>query len=298
MSVIDASGTATASLAGINLNLLLALDALLTEPSVTAAAKRLGVTQSAMSHSLSQLRALLGDPLIVRTHAGRQLTATAERLSGPLRRTLHDVERLLAGAAGDFVSALLVPALVALTTSEAPGVNLAVRVPDTRRMVAELENGDVDLCIAVRPPDSPGLFQRKILDETFACVARQDHPVLKKKLDLLTYTELPHVLVTPQGEGPSFVDQLLAEHGLRRRVALRIPYFLAAPMVVAETDLVLTLPRSVANLLSARFGLAVYDPPLSLGSFSMQMIWHERFDRDPAHVWFRDLVQRGATAKK
>ncbi len=309
MSTIDTARSASAHLAKINLNLLVALDALLSEASVTLAAKRLGVTQSAMSHSLSQLRTLLGDPLLARTRGERRLTVVAERLSGPLRRLLHDVERLLDGApsfeptlahrsfsiaTGDFIAVALVPALLELAVREAPGINLTVRTPDTRRMIAELETGDVEVYVVVRPPDSPGLLQRKILDERFACVAREDHPALRKGLDLLSFTELPHVLVTPQGEGPSLVDELLAQRGLKRRVALRIPYFLAGPMVVCNSDLVLTVPQSVADLLARRFRLAIYDPPLALPGFSMQMVWHERFDKEPAHAWFRDLVQRGA----
>jgi DNA-binding transcriptional LysR family regulator len=309
MSNLDTARSASARLAQVNLNLLVALDALLGEETVTLAAERLGVTQSAMSHSLAQLRALFGDPLIARSRGERRLTATAERLLGPLRRALHDVERLLGGApsfepstsqrsfsvaAGDFTAVTLLPKLLAITRTEAPTIQLAVRPPDMRRMVDELETGDVELYLAVRAPDSPGLLQRKILNERFACVARKNHPALKGKLDLLTFSELPHALVTTQGEGPSLVDQLLANQGLKRQIVLRIPYFLAGPMVVANTDLVLTLPRRVAELLADRFELAVYEPPLALPGFAMQMVWHERFDKDPAHAWFRELVQRGA----
>ncbi|MFO0564889.1 MAG: LysR family transcriptional regulator [Polyangiaceae bacterium] len=309
MARVRGSRPAPLRLQQINLNLLIALEAILTEGSVTGAARRLGVTQSAMSHSLAQLRALLKDPILVRARGSHKLTLTAEHLVVPVRRTLHEIERVLGGApdfdpatseqsysiaAGDFVSVTLGREVLALLEHEAPHAKLSLRVPDARRMVAELESGDVDLHVVVRAPDSPGLRQRKLFDETFACVVRKGHPALARGLDLLTFTELPHALVTPQGEGPSLVDDLLARQGLKRKIVLRIPYFLAAPMLVASRDLVLTLPRSAAELLAQRFGLSVLEPPLPLPGFSLQMVWHERFDGDASHVWFRELVQRAA----
>src|SRR5262245_6809660 len=188
MSTSDPAETAALRLARVNLNLLVALDALLSEASVTQAAKKVGVTQSAMSHSLAQLRDLFSDPLLVRSRGNTRLTATAAALSSPLRRALYDVDRLIGGAPafdaaatarafhvalGDSISVALVPGLIHVLEREAPKASLALRATDSRRMVAELEAGEVELYLAPRAPEGAGLLQRKLLDESFVCVARR-----------------------------------------------------------------------------------------------------------------------------
>ena len=298
-----------AALASLNLNLLLALAALLDEANVTRAAARLGVTQSAMSHNLRQLRALLGDRLLVRGPRGMLRTPHAEALRGPLRRGLGELERVVAGrvgwspatdarvfhlALGDYVGVQILPPLLEVLGREAPRVDVDVRPADLRDSTAQLEAGELDVVVALDASDTPGLRQRALLSDTFVCVARRGHPELQGPLDLDRFCELPHVLISPRGLSGSFVDSALARLGRRRRVALRVPYFLVAPLVVARSDLLLTAPARLAHDLAQHYPLQILPAPLELPRFTLNLIWHERFDDDPAHRWLRDALCRAA----
>lgn len=291
-------------LSAINLNLLVALGALLEEANVTRAAARLGVTQSAMSHSLRELRELLGDQLLVRGPRGMLRTPRAEALRGPLRRGLSELERVVAGqvgwspardarvfrvAAGDLVSVQLLPSLLERIGREAPRVDLDVRAADLPRSVAQLESGELDVLVALEV-DAPGLRRRALLHDRFACLVRAGHPHVADGLDLDLYCRLPHVLIAPRGESGSFVDTALAGLGRARRVALRVPYFLVAPLVVARSDMILTAPASLARELAAHYPLVVLPVPFDLPGFTLHLVWHERFDDDPGHRWLRDAM--------
>jgi DNA-binding transcriptional LysR family regulator len=288
-------------------NLLVALDAMLREGSVTRAAARLGVTQSAMSHALRQLRELLGDPLLVRGTGGMVLTPRAESLAVPLRRGLEDLKlalrdeplfdpaaarRAFTIATNDAVGLLILPPLLDLFGREAPGIDLDVTPGDMPRYAHQLETGALDLALGAAFDAAPGIRTRTLMAEQFACLVRADHPEVKETLDLATYVRLPHVLISPRGEGQGFVDAALEPLGLRRRIALRIRYFLLAPIVVARSSLVLTAPRRISEILAEAFPLRVLRPPLELSDFTIVMAWHERFDNDPAQRWLRRSVVR------
>ncbi|MBK9648567.1 MAG: LysR family transcriptional regulator [Deltaproteobacteria bacterium] len=295
----------------LELHHLRALDALLSERNATRAAARLGLTQSALSHSLRSLRDVLEDPLFVRGPGGLVPTPRAEAMAGPLRRALAELTRALDTQArwdpaqasrrftlvmGDAFALTLLPTLLALVRAEAPGVDLDVRAPPRGQPELGLERLDADLALGVNFDPLPGQRTRALLSETFACIARADHPELRDGLDLDTYCRLPHALVTPRGDGNSVVDTALAKLGRERRVVLRIEYFLAAPLLVAHSDLLLTLPRRLAQHLETLAALRVYAPPLALPGFTWRMLWADRTDEDPACVWLRALVLRAATA--
>ena len=299
-------------LANFNLNLLLALDGLLTQRSVTAAAKRVRVTPSAMSHSLSELRSLLDDPLLVRSGRGMVLTPRAEALVGPLHMLLGDVERLLREgglfdpttaarrfviAAPDFLASLLVPPLIAAVAREAPGVSLEV-VPSTRRGNAWLlETGDVDLALGAIVDEAPGIRRMDLCTEGFACAARKGHPAIDGALDLNTYVETPHVLITlGDDSAPTWVDEALAKLGKKRTVAVRVRYFMAAPLIVARSDLLLTGPSMLIRYFADLLPLQVLRPPIELPTYPEEAYWHERFDEDPGHAWLRRVVKKTAQA--
>lgn len=298
---------ADARLGAINLNLLTALDALLAEGNVTRAAARTGVTQSAMSHSLRQLREMLGDPLLVRGPSGMTPTPRATALREPVRRGLVELSRALAAteidprdakrtftvSSGDFFSALLLPPLLD-ALREAPGIDLNVRPADPGRDDLLLEAGEVDAVIAVAVAERATLRRVRLFTETFACLVRADHPAVGETLTLETYASLSHALISPRGSGPSFVDEALAREGLSRRIALRIPFFLAAPTIIARSDLVLTAPRRVAREFAKTLPLRVLPPPIPVASFTVHLIWHERDDADPVHAWLRKAIVRAA----
>jgi DNA-binding transcriptional LysR family regulator len=177
-------------------------------------------------------------------------------------------------------------------------VDLSVRPVDGRAVLLGLESGDLDLAIiAYRLPDEPGLRQRKLLTEEFVCIARNDHPALGDTLDLDDFVALSHALISPTGQGVGVVDRALAAQGLKRRVALRVPHFLVAPLIVTHSDLIATVPRRVAEKLAAGLPLTLYDPPISIPSFDVWQVWHERQHHEPGGRWLRALAEAAVEAR-
>jgi DNA-binding transcriptional LysR family regulator len=295
-------------LEALDLNLLVALRALLAERHVTRAAARVGLSQPAMSHALSRLRELLGDPLLVRTPNGMRPTPRAEAMAAPLERALEDIGRLMTSpapfeprlstrkfriASNDYMELVLFPRLLRRLWTEAP--NIDIRIINLAEAVnVDLAEGRLDLAMGVvelANPDPPrGIRSLDLVSDGFVCVVREDHPVVKKRLSLDDFVALPHALVAPRGEDGSVVDSALARLGKKRRDEEVWDLHRHAPHVVRETDLLLTLAARVAASLAPLLGLRRIPPPLELTSFTMAMQWHERQHVDPAHVWLRELI--------
>lgn len=268
-----------------------------------------------MSHALSRLRELLGDPLLVRTPSGMQPTPRAAAMAVELEAALDTIGRLLASpapfvpqratrkfriAANDYMELVLLPGLLARLWKEAPNVDVAI-VNLTSHTNEDLAEGRMDLAMGVVQASDAhaapkGIRSQRIVSDTFVCVVRDEHPVVRKRLSLDTFVALPHALVAPRGQAGSIVDTALARLGKRRRVAIEVPHFLVAPHVVAENDVVLTLATRVAKNLGPMLGLRQLAPPIELSGFSMAMTWHERQHADPAHAWLRGVVSAAAEA--
>ncbi len=296
-----------AGLSEVNLNLLLALQAILETRSVTKAAVVAGVSQSAMSHTLRQLRILLDDPLLVRAREGMVLTPRALSLTGPLSQGLSmlqqalrtqpyfdplTVRRRFSMVTSDSFALFFLPVLIKTLSEVAPGVDIDVRPAEVEGLAHQLESGEVQLGVVAYPDDQPSLRCVALYRETFACAVRNGHPAISSALDLETYVRLSHLLISPRGKGPSLVDTALAARGLTRRVGLRIPFFGAAAPLVAGTDLIVTAPRRLLSDAAASYGLHVLEPPVDLPDFSVVLLWHERYENDPALAWLRGLIQR------
>jgi DNA-binding transcriptional LysR family regulator len=286
----------------LSLNLLLALEALLSEANVTRAAERIGVSQPAMSRSLQKLREQLGDDLLVRSGSGLVRTPRAERILHSLRHGLTALRRALAEeeafepstssttftiAANDVVGSRLLPALLEKLSREAPSVGVNVVPLDHADLAAQLQHGAADIAIGVDFPAIPGLKQRLLLSDDWICLVRIDHPDVGETLDLETFLRLPHALSSPRGEGTGVVDDALARLGLVRRIGLRTRYVIPAALAVQRTDLVLTMPRRSGERLGMLLGLRALAPPLELPELSVHALWHERMDDVPSHRWLR-----------
>ncbi|HXJ19242.1 MAG TPA: LysR family transcriptional regulator [Polyangia bacterium] len=297
-------------LAGVNLNLLVALDALLQERGVSGAARRAHVTPSAMSHALAELRELLGDALLVRTGRGMSLTPRAEALEIPLRRVLLDAQAIVRDpaafeprtarrnfviAAPDFLGTLVAPPVIAALAREAPGITLEL-VPSARRGNAWLlETGELDLALGAVVDDAPGIRRMDLCTEGFACAARRGHPAIDGKLSLETFVDTPHLLITlGDSARPTWIDEALAKLGRRRRVAVRVRHFMAAPLIVARTDLLMTGPSMLISHFAQLVPLQILKPPIELPTYPEEIYWHERFDADPAHRWMRELLREAS----
>ncbi len=288
-------------IAAVDLNLLPVLAVLLEERSVTQAGRRLGRTPSAVSHALSRLRALLDDPLLVRTGAGLRPTPLADQLREPLSALLEAIpgvvrpeawdparsRRQITLVASDYLQLVWLPSLMEALRS-APGLDLRV-LPPPEDLLGALGAGTVDMALVVSFREGPALHVRALGEDRFVCMMRASHPALEGALDLPTYAALPHALVAPSGKPGSFVDRALDRVGLRRRVVVQLPHFLAAPALLARSDLVLTLPERLATALQTP-ELRVVPAPVALEPIRLHLIWHERAHADPACRWLRERV--------
>ncbi|WP_424315622.1 LysR family transcriptional regulator [Castellaniella sp.] len=290
-------------LSAVDLNLLKLFEALVRERSVTQAGLRLGLSQPAASRALGRLRTMLGDRLVVRGKLGLELTPRGETLAGPVTKLLDDARGIVSPpifdpasatgritiAAHDHLSLMVLAGLIARFERHAPALSLHIAQPagDNVRLV---EQGTADLALGIFETVPGSLHRRGLYTDNFMCIVRPDHPAVTDGLSLERYVTLRHITVTISGVGESAVDVALSALGRTRHVALRVPHFLAGAMLVADSDMILTLPSRLARLLAKKLSLAPLDLPLQIVPISPAMIWHERFHGDPAHAWVRRQI--------
>lgn len=293
----------------VDLNLLLTLDTLLEVGSVTGTAERLGMSQPAVSQKLRRLRETLDDPLLVNTGGRLQPTQKAMELRDPLRRALDGLADVVVGersfeprtasvefviAAQDLFERVALPRILEALRTDAPGVRLRV-VPTEPQTDARLESGQVDFVIGPYASERPGLRRFKLLEDGFAVIAREGHPAMRGRFTLSKYLRGRHAVVSPRGSPGTFVDDILAKQGKSRTIAVQVCSFLAVPHLVANSDLLATVPTELAGAIGESLPLQRARPPFSLPAVPTFLTWHERFERAPAHRWFRERA-RGFTS--
>lgn len=291
---------------GIDLNLLVAFDALMAERSVTRAGARIGRTQPAMSAALSRLRALLQDELFVRTPKGLQPTPRALDLAEPITRGLAEIQRTLAFTRefdprtsrasltlglSEHPTFALLPRLLEMLREKAPAITLAVRnFTDRNDAIRLLDTGEADMTVGVPPAETGRILNTRLFEERFVCILRKDHPAAGRPLDLDTFLSLPHLLVSPENERFGVVDAALASKGLRRHLALTLPHMYAAPTLVASSDLIATVMEGVVAASGLAERLTMMTPPIALEPVEFTLSWHRRNDSHPAQRWFRACI--------
>ena len=284
--------------------LLVALDALLGERSVTGAAKRLGISQPAMSAQLGRLRALLDDPVLVGGASGMAPTVRMLALQEPLRQHLADLRDLVFAqrpfepteakrtfriAATDYAHAVVLPALIARLARLAPGIRVAGLPFNEATVSAQLESGAADLAITSERLIPKAIPARKLFEDRVAVVWRRGHPEVRAPMDLDLFCALDQLLVSPTGGGFSgAVDDALAKINRSRRVVGSLPSFLLAPAALRRSDCLAVLPRRVIDL--DRTDLDHGEPPIPIPGFATYQGWHARFSRDPGHLWLRETI--------
>ncbi len=295
-----------------DLSLLPILEALIEERHVSRAALRLHRSQPAVSHALARLRDIFNDPLLVRGEGGLQPTARALQLAEPLAealallRSMLDQPRFDAArcsrrfhlSLSDYGAAILLPELVARLRRSAPGMDISVVAYGRERALGALADGEIDLAVGVYPLLREGargdLRTALLFAEDFACL--WDDSEGSGALSLEAYLARPHVRVSVALQDGSEVDDALARLGHRRRIAVQIPHWSAAPALIRGTDLVLTAARrSIAPLGGGP--LRCGDVPFPLGGFPFVQTWHRRRDRDAAHQWLREQITAIAQAQ-
>ncbi len=291
----------------LGLHHLRALDAIVATGSVTRASEQLGLSQSALSHQLATLRDVMGDPLVVRGKGGLVTTPRAQALAEPLRRALADLagainpsppwdpasaQRRFVAAIPDHYVTVILANLLPRLQRDAPGIDIDVRSVGRSEMEIVLEEGRIDVAAGAIEVAPETLRSRRLRTEDFACVVRRDHPGVGETLDLDTFCALSHVLITPGGDVKGLVDSRLEALGRRRRIQVTTTHFLAAPLIVASSDLLLTGPRRLLQFMAERSELRLLEPPevLMLPTFTMGLLWHERMHADEGHRWFREQL--------
>jgi DNA-binding transcriptional LysR family regulator len=293
-------------LSGIDANLLATLDALLREKSVTRAARRLGVGQPAVSHSLSRLRAHFKDDLLVLKGRNYVLTDKAEKLASVVAnatRALADVfeeqpsfdaatsSYRFVVACSDLFGILIIPELLRTLRREAENVEVELRAMVTGGKESILDGG-VDVALGIFEDVPSRINQQSLYDDPAVCVVRADHTQVGKRLTLETYSKLPHLEIAPTADAiPALhIDRALAAIGMRRHVTLRVPYYLLAPHILEQTDHVATLSASGAEILAKMARLRVLEPPIELPTYKYSQIWDYGRNDDRAHTWFRERI--------
>ena len=297
------------NLAGLDLNLLPALEALLRRRNVTHAAAEVGLSQPAMSRALARLREIFGDPLLVRLGGGLAPTPLAEKLAPKAAAALDELRglfraedfdpstlrRLIRLAAADAQTILLAPRLIARMQAEAPGVDLRFE-PIGRDIIARMEQGHVDLCFATAAtPLPPGVFSEPIASDRLALVMRRGHPAANRAWSVADYAAYPHATVAFFGDGVSEIDARLAAAGVERRIALTTPHFMATIAAVAGSDLVTTISLSFARRFAGALDLVLREPPFP-HDLELTAVATKLRAADPAMQWFRRLLREEAAA--
>ncbi|HEX3954197.1 MAG TPA: LysR family transcriptional regulator [Stellaceae bacterium] len=294
----------------VDLNLLKAFDALMSERAVTRAAARIGLSQPAMSHALSRLRGMFGDELFVRTPAGMEPTAHAREVATLVSAAITQIEAALnLGAAFDpasstavftagmaeYAEIALVGQLAAALAERAPHATLRLLPLNGADAVEQLEAGAIDVAVAhLRTLPAPIEYQ-VLLRDPFVVVLHKAHKLAAAPLSVEAYAAQRHILVSPRGLTTGAIDRFLVDFGLRRHISLLVATYLALPAALAAADYVATVPRRAAERIAAAGDIAILPLPLDL-TMTVTMAWHRRAASEPAQNWFRALLVEAAGA--
>jgi DNA-binding transcriptional LysR family regulator len=295
----------------VDLNLLKAFDALMTERAVTRAASRIGLSQPAMSHALSRLRSLFVDELFVRAATGMEPTARAREIAPLITAAIEHIEAALrlgfgfdpATSAAIFTAGMAEYAEIALVgplarafTCNAPGATLRLLPATGRGVVEQIERGTIDVAVAHVASLPAHIEAMVLLRDPFVVVARHNHPIAAWPMSLEAYAAQNHILVSPRGATTGALDRILVDFGLKRRIALLVATYLAVPAALAGSDLIATVPRRVAEQIAANAAIAITPLPIDFAT-TVSMAWHRRTAGDPAQSWFRALLTKAAAAE-
>jgi DNA-binding transcriptional LysR family regulator len=282
----------------LDMTMLLVFAETMRHRKLTLVAKRLGLTQSAISHTVSRLRDVFGDPLFLRKPYGIEPTSraldlepriaavlamTQETLSVPAAFSPGTAQRLIRIATLDIHASLFGPALCGVFEKQAPGLELRLRFASRQEALDLLDANDVDLIVSFVANVAPHHIVRRLYEETYAVVARQKN----KGFDGSTkaYLAARHLLVSLSGDAHGIVDDVLEAKGVKRHIATVFPLFFPALAAVAETDMIATLPRRLVEANAARFKLNLFAPPINIRPFPVNAIWHKRNEKDAGLKW-------------
>lgn len=289
-----------------DLNLLKVFDALWRRGHLGRAGEELNLSQPAMSHSLKRMREQMNDPLFLKVRTGMQPSPRAVQLAPVVQSVLANVrEHMLIAPLFDPAKArrtftivmsdvgemAFLPRLLARLMKDAPFIDIQTISPSHRDLMDLLERSKVDLAIGFFPDlDGSDVFQQRLFRHGFVCLARTGHPVVNGKISQKQFRELSHVVVRTEGRSQELVEQYLRTNGVKRRELLNSPHFLSIPMVIASTDLIVTVPVPVGEVFARIADVQVLNPPYPIPSFDLRQHWHRCQHDDPGNRWLRAIT--------
>ncbi|MFL6631216.1 MAG: LysR family transcriptional regulator [Massilia sp.] len=289
----------------IDLNLLSVFQEVYRERQISAAARRLGLTQSAVSNALARLRRTFGDELFVRTAHGMQPTPLAQQMAEPIGAAMVQVALALSQrsrfdpatsgrrftlAMTDVGEVYFMPVLIERCRTVAPNVEIASIRANGLTLKDDMETGRVDLAIGAFEDVSEALYHRALFRQPFVSMFRKDHPLAKGKVDLERFVAAPHLIVDAAQSPYDRINGLLEKAGVTAGARFRVPHFTAVPYIVSTSELVVTVPQKLAESAASPFGLKWIAPPLALPTLQTNVFWHRRFNHDPGIQWLRGLI--------
>jgi len=289
----------------VDLNQLVLFQQLMVERRVSKVAENLGLTQPAVSNTLAKLRRQFGDDLFVRTPKGMMPTPFAEQLAEPIGQALgmihsglnqHSrfdpahVKRAVTIGLTDIGEIVFLPELVERLRQDAPGVSLTTVRTTASNLREDMEAGKVDLAIGPLPQLKAGFFQRRLFRQRYVCLLRKDHPLDRQRLSLADFKAAEHLIIVSAGTGHGKVDDLIRRAGVDRQVRLTVPHFVSVGHILRRTDMVATVTERLAERLADPFDLRALPHPVDLPEVAINLFWHAKVHRSPAHQWLRGLV--------
>ena len=293
------------NLRSVDLNLLVALDAILSERHVTRAADRLGLSQPAMSNALGRLRRIFKDELLVRTAGGMQPTPRAEELRQTIQPLLRQIERTFETGASfdparssrtfairlsDLLGFLLLPPLLARLKKDAPGIALDVLHLPPAKTVDALERDEIDVAVSMSLEHSSAICSEVMLRDRMVCVMRTSHALADQELSFDNFLAQRHLKISMSPADLRFVDNVLAHQKLTRNVALNVPHWLMVPHILAESDFVSVMPERFAAAIAGK-SLISRDLPFASDSFDWTLYWHRRHEGNQPVAWLRETLR-------
>jgi DNA-binding transcriptional LysR family regulator len=291
----------------VDLNLLELFDTVYRIKNLTAAGTVLGLSQPAMSHALARLREMYRDPLFVRLPQGLQPTPFAEDLAGQvatalqiIRATLEKVafdpatvQRTFRISMTDIGEQVFLPSLVKYLETHARGVKLETKVIGTSELFSALSSGDLDLAVGFVSTPAKGIAQQLLFSDNYVCVVRQSHPLVRSSsMSLSEFKQLGHVVADVSGTGHyNSIGKVLASHGIAENIVLRVNHFLSIAPLIANTDLIASVPKNLANTFVKSWKLRIVQPPVRFPPFDIAQYWHERYDQEPGNRWLRNTFE-------
>ncbi|MGA8785262.1 MAG: LysR family transcriptional regulator [Polaromonas sp.] len=292
-------------MAKLDVEWLMVFDGVFKTSSVSRAAEQLGMTQAAASTALNKLRVHFNDPLFSRTARGMLPTPRAEAIWVSVREVLVHLDRARTNGSGfepaqarrtfristtDISKIALLPTLANHLRKVAPHVQIELEKISTD-IVRRLQDGEVDLAVGFMPQLEAGFYQQVLFEQNYVCLVAQSHPRLgSSRLTKAAFAREGHVLISASGTGHAMVDKELARAGVDRKVVLRVSSFLGVAQIVAETELIATVPLRYGELMARREKIRLLPVPHALPKFNIKQHWHERFHTDPVNTWLRRTV--------